>query len=512
MRTKYSIRNIFTITISNVINFIFLFIAQTVFIKILGIEYAGLNGLFNNILTVLSLFELGIGNAIIYNLYKHIHNNDIEQIKSLMNFYKKAYYITAISILGVGLLLTPILPFIVSGNNTNININIVYILFLLSTVASYILAYKRSIIFAHQKNYIINIIHTIYIVVLNITQLFVLFLTKNYYLYLVIKIVFILLENYVINIKANKDYPFLLEKNINKLDIKTKNDVINRVKALFIHKTSYIVTSGTDNILISAFFGIKTVGLYTSYNYIISCIDTFFRNITASTSASVGDLLVESDHEKNYLVFRKINLLNFWITVVTASCLLFLIEPFIKLWLGEKYLLETVVLVVLILNYFQSMMRSTFSIFKDAAGIWVEDKYVPLIQLSLNILFSIICLKIFGLCGIFIGTIISSFAVWFYSYPKFVYKKILNKNYKEYIINVIKYLLLFIIIEVVIYLLVNMIKVKSIILTLIIRLFICLIIANLILFIINRKSSEYNYLEKMILKVLKRKIEYATIK
>lgn len=504
MRTKYSIRNFITVTISNIINFAFIFIAQTIFIKILGIEYVGLNGLFNNVLTVLSLIELGVGNAIIYNLYKFIHNDDKEHIKSLLQFYKKAYNIIALLILTTGLLITPFLQFIVKDVTVDINIYIVYVLFLLSTVASYILAYKRSILFASQRSYIINIIHTIYIVLLNVAQLLIIYFTKNYYLYIIVKIIFVLLENIIINIKSNKDYPYLLDKEVKPLEATVKKDIIKRVKALFIHKTSYIITNGTDSILISTFFGISTVGLYTSYNYIINCIETLAKNVVFSTNASVGDLLVEEDFEKRFLVFKRINLLNFWVTVVTSSCLLFLFEPFIKVWIGEKYLLETIVLVVLILNYFQSMMRSTFSIFKEAAGIWVEDKYVPIVQLSLNIIFSIICLKIFGLCGVFIGTVISSFAVWFYSYPKFVYKKILHRNYKKYIINVIKHLLQFILIEVVIYLIINNIVIDNLILTIAIRLVVCLVVSNAILYIIKRKTEEYKYFERMIIKVLKR--------
>ena len=503
MRTKNSIKNFITVTISNIINFIFIFIAQTLFIKILGIEYAGLNGLFTNVLAVLSLFELGIGNAIIYNLYKYIHNDDKEHIKSLMQFYKKAYNIIAVFILIVGIAIIPLLQFIVKEVTVDINIYVVYILFLLSTVASYILAYKRSIIFASQRNYIINIIHTLYIVLLNIFQLLILFFTKNYYLYITIKIIFVLLENIVINVKANKDYPYLLEKNVKPLDTDAKNDVVTRVKALFIHKTSAIVTHGTDNILISAFFGISTVGLYTSYSYIVSCVETFFKSIVASTSASVGDLLVEKDYKKRNQVFKKIVLLNYWIAVVTSTCLLFLMEPFIKIWLGKKFLLETVVLIAIVLNYFQGMMRNTFGIFKDAAGIWVEDRFVPLIQLSINLVSSIMCIKIFGLCGVFIGTVISSFMLWFYSYPKFVYKKILNRSYKEYIYNLIKKILLFIGIEIFVYLIIKQIIIKNILLQLIINLFICLVIPCVILLIMNYNKSEFTYYKNMIIKKYK---------
>ena len=498
MRTNYSIKNTITSFISNIVSFIFLFISQTIFIKILGIEYTGLNGLFGNVLTLLNLFELGIGNAIIFNLYKYIANNNKEKIKSLIEYYKKSYNIIALIILLVGLCITPFIKLIVKEQSIDINIYIVYILFLLSTVSTYILAYKRNLIYAYQRNYVLNIIHVGYIVILNTLQLLIIFITKNYYLYLIVKIICILLENIIISIKANKDYIYLLDKNIKPIDNKTKNNITNRVKALFIHKTSSVITYGTDNILISLFFGLKEVGLYTNYHYIIQTIDTIFRNIISSTNASVGNLLVEDKYEKRYEVFKNIKFLNYWIAVHTTICLLILIEPFIKIWLGSNYLLNKLVLVVLIINYYQSMMRTTYNVFKDSAGIWIEDKYIPIIQAILNLITSIIFVKLLGLAGVFIGTILSSLVLWFYSYPKYVYKKILNRNYKEYYKQLIIDIFIFVIIMLITYYVSNLILIKHLLLDLLIKIIICILLPNILMYLIFRKSNQLNYYIKLI--------------
>ena len=505
MRTKNSIKNTITSFISNIISFVFLFISQTIFIKIMGIEYTGLNGLFSNVLTLLNLFELGIGSAIIYNLYKYISKNNKEQIKSIMKFYKVSYNIIALLIFIVGLCLTPFIKHIVGKTTVDINIYIVYILFIISTVATYVISYKRNLIYAYQKNYILNIIHMIYLVVLNILQLLIIFITKNYYLYLVVKIICILLENIIITIKANKDYPYLLEKSIKPIDKKVKEDVISRVKALFIHKVSGVVTYGTDNILISMFFGLKAVGLYTNYHYIIQTIDTLFRNITFSTNASVGNLLVEKKYKERFIAFNKIRFLNLCITIITSTCLLCLIEPFIILWLGKKYILSKLILFILIVNYYQSMMKTPYNVFKDSAGIWREDKYVPLIQVFLNLISSIVLLKIFGMAGIFMGTIISSLLVWFYSYPKFVYTKLFNRKYKDYYIEMLKKILLSIIIITITYLINISFSIKILLLNLIVKLLISLIVPILILYLVYRKTDEYNYYIYLINKGLKRK-------
>ncbi len=493
MRTKYSIKNSITQFINNIITIICLFISQTLFIKILGIEYSGLNGLFNNILTILNLFELGIGSSITYNLYKYIKNNDKETIKSTIYFYKKAYNYIAIVVFIVGLLFIPFLNYIVKVT-VDINIYIIYLLFLINTVSTYLINYKRNLLIASQKNYIINIVNIIYIIVLNIIQIIILYITKNYYLYLIIKIICTIIENIIINTITNKLYPYIKEKQIKPLKKEIKENIINRVKALIIHKTSAAVTNGTDNILISIFLGITTVGLYTNYNYIITSVKKLFGNIISTLTPSIGNLLIENNKEKNYQAFKKIRFLNFWISVFTSTSILLITEPFIKIWLGKEYLLETSVLITLTINHFQTMMRSTYGSFKDAAGIWIEDKFIPLLQLSINLISSIILLKLIGLKGVFIGTILSSLVLWCYSYPKYVYINLFDRKLKNYIKELLTHLITFIFITSISFIL-N--KYSN---NIIISIIISITIPNITLLLIYGRSDEFNYYKNLILK------------
>ena len=499
MRTSYSIKNTITQFITNIITIVFAFISQTLFIKILGIEYSGLNGLFNNILTILSLFELGISSSITYNLYKYVKKNDEETIKSIMRFYKKSYNKIALLILTIGLIITPFIKLIIKDITININVYTIYILFLLSTVATYILSYKRNIIIANQKNYIINMIHIIYIIILNVVQILILLITKNYYLYLIIKIILIMIENIVINFKANKIYPYLLEKNVKPIKKEVKDNITNRIKALMIHKTSLVVTKGTDNILISAFLGITTTGFFANYDYIIKAVKTLLGNIIGSITPSIGNLLIENNKEKNYNTFKKINFLNYWMTVFTSICILLITEPFIKIWLGEKYILSKLTLTMLVLNYFQTMLKTTFGSFKDGAGLWIEDKYIPLLQLSINLISSIILLKLIGLPGVFMGTIISSLVLWLYSYPKYVYIRLLGKNRKKYLKDFINHVALFLIIALISYTL-NLFSDN-----ILISILISISVPNIILFLVYKNTKEFDYYIKLIRKILIKK-------
>ena len=500
MKTKSSIKNAFAAMGVNVVSILVGLVAQRFFIKILGAEYLGVNGLFSNIISMLGIVELGIGNAIIYNLYKPLVKKDYDTINSLMDLYKRAYHVIAIIVFLLGISVTPFLNFIIGQNTLDINIKLVYVMFIIDITCSYLLSYKRSILYADQKNYIINIIHMVYYVVLNFLQLLFLYFTKNYYIYLVIKIIMRVVENLIITLYVNKKYVYLYNNNIKKLDNSIINDIIKKVKALFFHKIGTFIVLGTDNIIISKFLGLVTVGLYSNYYMIIDAANKVFGQAIAAIMPSVGHMLVTDSKEKVYKVFKRIRFANFLISSFAGTSLLVLMSPFVTIWVGKKYLLSISVLIVLVFNFYQKMMRYSYSIFKEAAGIYYEDRFVPLIESVLNIIASVILVKLIGLPGVFIGTIVSGLALWCYSYPKFVYKKLFSRNYKNYAIETISYILLFVFIATTTYGISTMIVFKNIFLKLVINAIICVIIPCLINIIVFYRTDNFKYYKKLLLK------------
>lgn len=512
MRTDNSIKNSITSMIGYIIKIAIGFISQTLFIKILSIEYLGLNGLFTNVLYMLGFFELGFGSAIIYNLYKPVAENNIEVVKSLMKFYKKVYHIVALAISTVSILIIPFLPKIVGEVSVDINIYIIYLLFIFQTVSSYLISYKKSLIYAHQKSYIISNVHMICLIFFTALRLLLLYLTKNYYLYLIISTGAQLIENIIGHIIANKLYPYLLDTDVKKLDSKIEKDIFKKVKALFFHKVGTVIINGTDSIIISMFLGVAQVGLYSNYNLIITYIYNFLSNIITSTTASVGNLLASKEENKFFDVFKKIRFLNYWLSTFTGTAIFVMVQPFIKIWIGEEYILSIFVVIVLILNYYQRTTRITYVTFKDSGGIWYEDRYIPIIESILNIVASIVLLKIFGLAGVFMGTIVSSLILWCYSYPILVYKKLFKRNYINYVLETLGYLALFIIIAGVSLGLSLIIKSDNVFLQLIINTIISAIIPNLTMFLIFRKTDNFKYFKELVLSVFKKIINKLKMK
>ncbi len=438
-RTAKSARNVLFAAAANGAAIIIGLLAQRLFIHILGLEYAGLNGLFSNVLTMLAIADLGIGEAVIFHLYKPLKEKDNRTIVSLMRFYRKAFHIVAGVIAATGVCLIPALPFIAHTDQANVNLTVVYLIFLADVVFSYFLSYKRAILYADQKNFIISAVHMAYLLGMNLAQLLVLYFTHNYYVYILTKLAFRILENVVITMIADRQYQFLKTKRVVPLKKDILKDIKKKVGALVFHKIGTFVVNGTDNILISVFLSLVTAGLYNNYYMVIDAATKLINPAIGALTPGVGNLLISEDIDHRYLTFRRIRFMNFWIASFAATVLFIMVQPFVSLWFGEEYVLPVAVVIMLTIQFFQFLMRATYNVFQDGAGIFYENRFVPIFESAINLAASLILLQFFGLAGVFAGTIISSMALWCFSYPKYVYTKLFKRSIKNYVLETLGY-------------------------------------------------------------------------
>ena len=505
MRSLNSFKNTIVSIIMSIISVVVTFISQKVVMSILGQEYLGLNGLFSNIISMLAIAELGFGSASIYSMYEPIAKNDTEQIKSLMKFYQSVYRIIAVAISVLGICLIPFLGFIVGESNISVNITLVYCLFVFDAVASYLLSYKRAILYASQQAYLINIVHIFYLIFMNAAQILVLILTKNYILFLVIKLIFRILENIIITLIANKKYPYIIDRNVTPIAEDTKNSIWKKIKGLVLHKIGATGVSATDNIIVTYFLSIAQTGLLSSYVTLTSGLSMLISQVFDTLTSSVGNLLLENDTEKSYTVYKSLYLFNFWIYSFAAIGLVALTEPVITVWIGEQYLLSFATLVVLCINFYFVGMKKVFTVFKEAAGIFYEDRFTTIIEAVINIAISIILVQFLGMPGVFLGTIISALVQYLYTYPVLVYKKLFHKEYGSYLIQQVKFLILFLLTFVITIYCISLVSITNIWTKMLIRLIIVMVIPNTVYFIIFRKSESFQYYFAL-LKVVKENI------
>ncbi len=432
-RTRRSILNVFVTLSTNAIILVTAFIVQKILIMKLGSDYNGINGLFTSVISMMSLTDLGIGSAIIYHLYRPAAEADYDVICSLLRFYRNSYLIISVVVLIIGCLLMVFIPGIVGNVVINDNIYLIFLLFLFDCLVSYFLSYKKSLLYAYQLNFVLDGIHFIYYILQNIVQIFVLVFYQNFIMFLLLKTICKIIENITISMYIKKHYPFTKKKRVQPLSNDIRNDIFKKIKALLFHRLGRLLVTGSDSLVITGVLGILQMSLYTNYHLIIGGITALLNKIFETLTSSVGNFLLDSNQNQRYEIYRKIDFLNFWFFGCASVVLFSIMQQFIVLWVGEKYLFQNTTLFFLIINFYQEGMRASILTFKDAAGIYHEDRFIPIIESLLNVIISIILALKLGISGVFIGTILSSGIVYFYSYPKYVCRPLFNMKRFDYI-------------------------------------------------------------------------------
>lgn len=440
-RVQSAAKNIAFGYIGNLTTQLLGFILRTVFISYLGDTLNGINDLYTGILSVLSLAELGVGTALNYSLYGPVARKDYEKIKSYMQLYKKAYRVIGLVIAVIGLAISPFLPYLVKqpqGVSVR-DLTLYYFIFLFNTVSTYFVAYKYSLAYAEQKNYIQTNTITITKMITVTLQIAVIVTTRNFYLYLLTAAAVELIQKIFISWYLNRLYPYLKDKNVKKLSKEETGEVVTKTKALVFHKVGDVARLQTDSMIISAFINVTLVGFVGNYNMILNSVANFVNIIFNSVLSSFGNLIATESKEKQYDVFKVYRFFACWIYGFSAVGFFLLLTPFIVIWQGNEKVLAASVVACILIDYYFKGDRIVLSNFKTAAGVFEQDKYLALIQGVVNLILSIVLVQKIGLVGIYIGTIVSGLIANI-TKPFIIYKVCFEKSVKTYFMDSVKYL------------------------------------------------------------------------
>ena len=431
-RTKRSFYNVIIAVTTNLVILVTAFLVQKVLLSVLGSDYNGINGFFTSVITMMSLTDMGIGSAIIYHLYRPAAENNHRVINSLLRFYRSSYIVISCVVMMMGAILVIFIPQLVGDVHIHDNIYLIFILFLIDCLCSYFLSYKKSLLYAYQMNYVLDGIHFGYYMLQNATQIFVLYYYHSYIAFLIIKIFSKCIENGSISYYIHKKYDFTRERHIYPLDKEVKCDIIKKVKALLFHRLGSLFVTGSDSLVITGILGIFQMNLYTNYHLIIGGMTGLLNKVFETLTSSVGNFLLDSSPEKRRQVYYNIDFLNFWFFGCCTVVLYTVLQPVVVLWVGEQYLLPKHAVFMLTLNFYIQGMRESILTFKDAAGIYHQDRFMPLLEAFINIVFSIVLARKIGMTGVFVGTIVSAGVVFLYSYPKYVCRPLFHIKYMQY--------------------------------------------------------------------------------
>lgn len=404
-RTRNTIRNVMVSFGFQAVSIITNFVIRTVMIRQIGMQAVSLNGLFTEVLSALSLAELGIGSSIVYNLYKPLAEGDQKKVCQLMQLFKTAYFVIAAATFLIGLGLCPWIHLLVNSVDYSLrDIRLVYMLFISELSISYLFSYKSSLLMADQKNYISSQINMASRLLGLVLKVCVLIVSKSFLLYLVTSIFVTLMGNLLLSYVVGKVYPWM-ETPKSRLDTSEKKMIFSNVRNIFIKSLSGKITHSTDNMLISVLVNTLQVGIYSNYALVMGIFKQISNQIAyGGLSASLGNLLVTEENEKCVSVFKRLTYLFYFIGSLACVGVYCSVSPFITAWLGEDFLMSSSIVFVCCLNlYFEIITRPLWSIM-EVSGLFKQDKNISIVGSTVNLVLSVFLGMRIGMAGIFIGT------------------------------------------------------------------------------------------------------------
>lgn len=507
-RTYKSIRNSIFALLGQFITILLNFVSRTVFIHTLGAVYLGVNGLFTNLLTVLSFAELGFSTAIIYEMYAPLANDDKRKVSALMNLYGKIYRYIGISIFFIGSFLIPSLDCFIKDTSVIPKdlppLWIIYLLFLINTSISYFFNYKRSIIVASQNGYLDSLNQMTYNIIRNALQIIALLFFNSFILFLTIQLLCTFFSNVSITLKANKLFPYLKDYKNEKVSEKILKSIKKNVFAMTFNKLGGVVVGGVDNLLMSKFVGVISVGYYSNYLLIVTTIKTLFIQLFSPITASVGNYVVDKSEGEMFSFFKKLLFVNVYLAMFGTICLATLINSFIGLFWGNDYVFSTDLTLAIILNFYVDRIRQTSQIFIDVKGLFWQIKWRSLTEALVNVCLVLLFIKCdMGLSGILYAVLLTNIFVNFWWEPYIVFKNLFMKSIWIYIGWHVRYFIVLIIAYFVTMYVLSYIQDGYI--GFIFKVITSFIIPNVIMIIAFFRLKEFEYFSNMIKKIIKSK-------
>lgn len=490
-RTEYSAKNATVSLLCRVCAIVMGYVLRIVFTHQLSSTYVGINGLFVDIIQVLSLSEMGVGTAITFALYKPIAEDDIEKQKALMELFRRFYMGIAGIVAAIGVLIIPFLGILIKDYGTIDGIVPIFLLYLTNAVCSYLLIYKKMLVDAHQLSYIGISYQTISWVVQDVLQIIILVYSGNFILYLFVQIGVTIICNVMISHKANQLYPFLKDKRTEKLAKDDRVGIMKNIRAMMMHKVGEVVINNTDNLVISAFVGIVDVGRYSNYYLLIISVGQLLDQVFQGIAASVGNLGVTAKNTRVREIFETTLFIGQWMYGLVTICIFELINPFVNISFGHEYTFSMAVVLVLCLRFYILGIRKATQVFRDSLGLFWFDRYKAIAEAVLNVILSIVFVQSMGVFGVFLGTIISMLLVSVWIEPYVLYHYRLQISVWHYFKKLIPYVGITAGVWWLTHVLCSFVT-AGVWLTLLLKLPICLLVPNLIFAALYHATREFH--------------------
>lgn len=399
-RKKNVKKGLFSGVINNILTLVLPFVSRTIIIYYLGAAYLGLGGVFNSIINILNISELGFASALSFILYKPIADDDKAKVCAILTFAKKCFRVIGGVVLILGLVLLPFLKSVVNSDiPDNINIYVLYSIFLLNSVISYFLfAYKRILFSAAQRYDLETTIASIVLILQYFAQIIILILTRNYYLFALMIVLASVLSNFLCQVVSCRQFPQYFSRG--KLEQDDIKEIVRIVKGVFATKIGATINLSIDNVVISTLFGLILLGKYSNYFYIITVFISLFAVIHNSLRPTLGNCIITDSKRQMYDKLETISFIYTWGATIMAVGFLCIAQDFIGIWAGKEFVLPFSYVIALFCLFYIGRLFCIPTLFVEAAGLWYESKYINLIAAVLNVILSFVFAKFMGVIGV----------------------------------------------------------------------------------------------------------------
>lgn len=504
-RQDLAVKNSTVGLLSQLIILFIQFWTRRIFVQYLGVELLGISSTFSSILNTLSLAELGFQSAVVYSLYKPLSENDCDKVNEIMNVLKVIYRSIGIFFILAGMICCPFLKYVLSGVEVSGIVYLIFFLQMLNSACSYFLAYKRALFHADRRGYITKEIDTGITILISLIKVIVVIKTSNYIAFIVLTTIQTIVCNVFVHVMSRRIYPYLHRTKFNKSIF---NEIKSNVGALFAGKIAGYVYSSTDNLVISSIVGTVSVGYLVNYTTIISCIKKLADSIWDPISPIIGHILAEdSDTVKHEKIFRSYTYIRYIIACITVIPAIVLLQSFISIWIGKKYLLPMGIVWLCCMDLYIHFVHSSLCDYIRGSGLFHEDKNIEIVGAIINIITSIILAYRIGMTGVLIGTVLSQMFFWIFR-SRIVYKHCFGEvknGFVKYWFTHFVYGTLFFLMSFILTILYQKIKVDLFILKFLIGGICCETVILVTHFVVFGRTEEFKKLEDIVFNNIRKK-------
>lgn len=416
MRTKKSIINMIVGVGGQLLTLLLTFLGRLIFVHYLSAAHLGVNGLFTNLISVMSLAEMGMGTAMAYAMYKPAAEQDHDMMVRLLNLYRRLYRIVAAVVFAFGMALYPFLNYFIKDAGDVEHLHFIYLMYLANAVASYLYSYKSSVLIVNQREYIKNLYENLAQIARIAAQILILVLTGNFILYLAVQLFSTFMANVLIARKVDRDYPYLnAHKELPPDNV--RKSIAKNIYAMSMHKFGTVIVLKTDSLIMSAFVGLTSVGIYSNYKLVTSNANTLLNKIYSAFTGSIGHLSATESADKIYEIYQALDFLLFLLYGYVTAAVYVLANPFVELFFGKAYLFPMLTVFFIAADFYVTGMRQINLKFKETLGIFWQDRFKPLAESVINLVVSIALVGKYQVAGVMLGTIVSSMLTNFWVEP-----------------------------------------------------------------------------------------------